>query len=72
MTKPFHETTIYQTDHTTYGGKIYYSDFNTDYRRKDNFHGSPIARRIAMDQKFDMECRKFQELKQNKGESQNA
>ena len=30
-----------------FGGLIYPSDFNTDYRGKDNNNGSQIASRIA-------------------------
>ena len=41
------------TDHSKFGGIIYASDFNTDRGRKLNTDGSPIARRILSDQKFD-------------------
>ncbi len=34
----------YEIDHTTFGGLIYPSDFNTDYRGKDNNNGSQIAK----------------------------
>lgn len=40
---------IYKADHTRFGGKIYQSDFNTNYRDKDNTNGSIIASRIAAD-----------------------
>lgn len=40
---------IYKTDYTKFGGLIYPSDFNTDYRGKDNTNGSTIARRIEGD-----------------------
>lgn len=35
--------------HKHFGGIIYQSDFNTDYRGHDNTHGSFIARRIEYD-----------------------
>ncbi|MDE7016026.1 MAG: hypothetical protein K2P65_00425 [Lachnospiraceae bacterium] len=44
--------------HTTFGGKIYLSDFNTDYRGKPKAGGSAIASRIAQDAKFDEQCRR--------------
>ena len=44
------------TDHSKFGGIIYASDFNTDRGRKLNTDGSPIARRILSDQKFDRQC----------------
>lgn len=35
--------------HRNFGGVIYKSDFNTDYRGKDNTNGSIIATRIESD-----------------------
>lgn len=52
----FYSTGTYRHDPTTFGGLIYYSDFNTDYRGKDE-ETSPIASRIASDMKFDEKCR---------------
>jgi hypothetical protein len=49
---------IYEVDRTKFGGLIKLSDFNTDYRGKDNTYGSPIAQRIISDWKFDEQCRK--------------
>lgn len=49
---------IYATDHTKFGGKIYLSDFETDYKRKSNTNGSTIAQRIMSDHRFDEQCRK--------------
>lgn len=49
---------IYEVDHTKFGGLIFPSDFNTDYRGKDNTNGSTIAQRIISDKKFDKQCRK--------------
>lgn len=42
---------IYEADHTKFGGIIYPSDFNTDYRGKDNTSGSQIANRIETDRR---------------------
>ena len=60
-------------DHTQFGGYVYASDFNTDYRGKSSIHnGSIIASRIARDQKFDEQCKKNIENKQNYGGNKNA
>ena len=64
MTKT-NATHNYKKYHNQFGGYIYTSDFNTDYRGKDNIHGSTIASRIARDQKFDEQCRKNIESKKN-------
>lgn len=45
-------------DATKFGGVIYASDFETDFRGKDELHGSPIAQRIMRDWRFDEQCRK--------------
>lgn len=58
MAETFNRYMIRETDHTKFGGIIYPSDFNTDYRGKDNTHGSTIASRIISDKKFDEQCRK--------------
>lgn len=58
MTKTFNTTDICKTDHSMFGGIIYQSDFNTDYRKKDTPHGSAIASRIAQDYRFDQQCQK--------------
>lgn len=44
--------------HTTFGGYVFPSDFNTDNRGKNEPKGSPVARRIAFDQRFDEQCAK--------------
>lgn len=50
------------TDHIVndnrWGGYIYNCDFETDYRGRDEIHGSPIAQKIESNFKFDEECRK--------------
>ncbi len=61
MTKTFNRTGNGKTDHTQFGGLIYPSDFNTEYRRENNKNGSPIARRIENDAQFDSQCRKNRE-----------
>lgn len=45
-------------DHTTFGGYVFLSDFNTDYRGKRPQNESVIARRIMADMNFDRQCRK--------------
>lgn len=45
------------TGYSTFGGIIYSSDFNTEYRKSDPLHGSSAARRIEQDFKFDEQCR---------------
>lgn len=49
MTGTFIKTERFDKEHKHLGGKIYQSDFNTDYRGKDNINGSTIASRIAAD-----------------------
>lgn len=43
---------------TRFGGIIYPSDFNTDYRGNSDTNGSKIANRIANDRRFDEQCKK--------------
>lgn len=74
MAETFYRTGNYNTDPTRFGGLIHYSDFNTDFRGKDNTNGSEIARRIMSDRKFDMQCKrniennKSRNKKEEKGE----
>lgn len=63
MTEPFYRTALHKTDHTTFGGIIYPSDYNTDYNGKTVTGGSIIARRIVSDKKFDQQCRKNEEYR---------
>lgn len=51
MTHKTNRYGIYEVDHTKFGGIIYPSDFNTDYRGKDNTNGSQIASRIEADRR---------------------
>lgn len=57
MTETFYRTGRHEIDHTTFGGEIFPSDFNT-HRGKDNTNGSTIASRIASDWIFDNRCQK--------------
>lgn len=43
-------------DHSTFGGLIYPSDFNTNHTQKSSCINSPIAERIAGDWIFDRRC----------------
>ncbi len=43
------KTGTFDKEHRHFGGLIYQSDFNTDYRGKDNTNGSIIASRIECD-----------------------
>lgn len=42
----FYKTETFDKEHIHFGGIIYPSDFNTNYRGKDNTNGSTIATRI--------------------------
>ncbi len=42
-------TESFDKEHTHFGGIIYLSDFNTDYRIQENKYGSSIAARIESD-----------------------
>lgn len=57
MTEIYYKTRNYSIDHTTFGGLINLSDFNTDNRGKRNSNGSPIAKQIESDNKFDKQCK---------------
>ncbi len=49
-------TPVNYTDHTKFGGLINASDFNTDFRGKDE-KTSSIAQKIISDMKFDKRCK---------------
>lgn len=63
MTETHNKYVIHEVDHKTFGGVIYPSDYNTDYRGKDNIRGSQIAQRIISDRIFDYRCKKNIELR---------
>lgn len=71
MPETFYRTRNYKVDHTTFGGIIYPSDFNTDYRGKDNTNGSFIAQRIISDWKFDKQCKTNRERDNRKKDWRN-
>lgn len=68
MTETFYRTGRHEIDHSTFGGLIYSSDFNTDYSGKDHMDGSSIALRIANDWKFDKQCQKNREERNRKND----
>ena len=43
-------------DHSTFGGIIHTSDFNTGNRIGTNTNGSPLASRVIADRRFDNMC----------------
>ena len=64
MTETFYRTGTHNNNHTTFGGIINQSDFNTDYRGKDNVNGSSIAIRIVSDWRFDKKCKENLEARE--------
>ncbi len=61
MKKTWNKTELFKADHTKFGGYVFPSDFHTGDRKQDNANGSPIANRIAKDQRFDMQCKRNKE-----------
>lgn len=60
-TKNITQTITNNNSHpTTFGGYIYYSDFETDYRGNDQ-NTSSIAGRIVADWNFDKRCKRNRE-----------
>lgn len=55
MTENFYRTGHVDIDHSSFGGLIYPSDFETEYYSENGRH---IASRIANDLKFDEQCKK--------------
>lgn len=49
MTNNLYKTEIFDKEHIHFGGVICPSDFNTNYRGKDNTHDSSIAAHIESD-----------------------
>jgi len=75
MTETFYRTGTHKIDNSTFGGVICFSDFNTNYRGKENIGGSFIASRIVADWKFDKKCRENREsnnISKNRRRSKNA
>lgn len=57
MADTFYRTGPSKKMSSEFGGIIYPSDFNTEFRGRNNPDGSSIAKRIVNDQKFDRQCR---------------
>lgn len=68
MPETYYRTGSHKVDHTTFGGIICASDYNTSIRKALNTKGSPIASRIISDRNFDNLCRRNIELKMRKGD----
>ena len=64
MEKHFCKTELEKTNHTTFGGIIYPSDFNIEFWEKGDAKSSAIAGRIVSDWKFDKQC--MQNIKNRK------
>lgn len=68
MTVTINKTTIYKSDHSTFGGVIYENDFNTNFSKEKRLNrsaGSSIASRIERDKRFDEQCRRLYETRKN-------
>lgn len=52
---------LLQVDHSTFGGKLYDYDFDTNYQFSKN-----LAERIASDWKFDKDCKRLGEMRDKK------
>lgn len=72
MTEQMQSTRPYKADHTQFGGVIYPSDFNANYRKQNSAGGSAIARRIAGDLQFDRRCKSNRENRILMEEMRNA
>lgn len=65
MTATDNRSGFHKADHSTFGGVIYQSDFETDHRcnSKSNRAVSTIAQRIMSDRKFDEQCKRNIEIR---------
>ena len=68
MTENFDKTINIHTNHSSFGGIIYPSDFETEYYSEN---GRNIASRIASDWIFDEECRKNEIARERKRKEKN-
>ena len=66
MTETFYRTGNRKVSHTTFGGTIYPSDFNTTQS------SGTIAERIFSDRKFDEQCKKNIKLFKSTGGNENV
>jgi len=64
MNYQFYKAKCHETKYTEYGGEIYPSDFNTEYRSKACKGGSAVASRIIYDRMFDIQCKRNIEIRQ--------
>lgn len=64
MARKNYITETFDKEHIHFGGKIYPSDFNTDYRGKDNTNGSSIAARIETDFRWEKKLLKDDKCKE--------
>lgn len=62
MTEAFNKNRKYKVDHSTFGGIIYSSDFNTN-----NLTSRNIAQRIVNDKNFDEQCKRIIRNRNNIG-----
>lgn len=58
MSKAHCRIETFPTDHSTFGGIILFSDFNTNEQGRRYAQSSRIAQRIIKDWNFDRECRR--------------
>jgi hypothetical protein len=66
MTKQFYITGTHKPDYCTYGGKIYLSDFETDFPPKPDKNNGSITASYIMDAwSFDKQCKKNIEIRDN-------
>lgn len=61
-----YKTKLFDKEHRHFGGLIYPSDFNTDYRGNDNIRGSYIAQRIEADFNREYKLNKLNERNNKK------
>lgn len=64
MARKNYITETFDKEHIHFGGKFYPSDFNTDYRGKDNTNGSSIAARIETDFRWEKKLLKDDKCKE--------
>ena len=62
MANDFYKTGKYYVDHSTFGGLIYLSDFNTEHKGTITKRSSTLATRILSDWSFDKQCARDKEL----------
>ena len=58
MTENYYRTRNYKPDHSTFGGIITNTDFNTNGRKDNPDSISSVVKDIISDWRFDEQCRK--------------